>query len=294
MLTLPERQQLDLLLRAIERRTGANFKTYFPDCLPGCVADSTVISDHVTRPGFRRPNCRVLYPKSLIFFLAGAIANERLFLAANRTSKTVSASFEATAHLTGDYPHWWRGKRFDGPIEAWAAGDTHETTRNVIQFELCGPRDAVRNKHYAGMIPAHRIVDRTLKSGGVADCVDTLWIRHNETHHGAPCTSTIELKAYQQGRLAFQGTSKHLIWLDEEPPDAGDESSGGGTPSGNGDIYTECLLRTATTDGIVIATFTPLRGLTPFVDEYLETGLMADETGTLVKGKTAMFGDKAA
>jgi hypothetical protein len=44
----------------------------------------------------------------------------------------------------------------------------------------------------------------------------------------------------------------------------------------------------------VIATFTPLRGLTPFVDEYLETGLMADESGTLVKGKTAMFGDKAA
>jgi hypothetical protein len=38
MLTLPERQQLDLLLRAIERRSGANFKTYFPDCLPGCVA----------------------------------------------------------------------------------------------------------------------------------------------------------------------------------------------------------------------------------------------------------------
>jgi phage terminase large subunit-like protein len=70
------------------------------------------------------------------------------------------------------------------------------------------------------MIPAHRIVDRTLKSGGVADCVDTLWIRHNEKQHGAPCTSTLEFKAYQQGRLSFQGTSKHLIWLDEEPPDA--------------------------------------------------------------------------
>jgi phage terminase large subunit-like protein len=294
MLTLAQRRELDLFTRAIERRAGANFKVYFPDCLPGCKADSLTIADHVVRPGFKRPNCRVLYPKSIIFFTGGRIANERLFLAANRTSKTVSAAFETTAHLTGDYPTWWTGKRFEGPVEWWVAGDTLETTRNVIQFELLGPREAVRQKSYAGMIPAHRIADRTMKSGSVADCVDTLWIRQDERHHGAPCTSTLEFKAYAQGRLSFQGTAKHGIWLDEEPPDAGNEAGGGGEPSGNGDIYTECLMRTATTDGIVLATFTPLRGLTPFVNDYLMTGLMADESGTLVKGMTAMFGDKAA
>jgi phage terminase large subunit-like protein len=51
-------------------------------------------------------------------------------------------------------------------------------------------------------------------------------------------------------------------------------------PSGNGDIYTECLLRTATSDGMIIATFTPLRGLTPFIDHYLETAEVADATAT--------------
>lgn len=42
-----------------------------------------------------------------------------------------------------------------------------------------------------------------------------------------------------QGRTSFQGTSKHVIWLDEEC---------------DFEIYTEFLLRTMTTDGIVMAT----------------------------------------
>lgn len=97
--------------------------------------------------------------------------------------------------------------------------------------------------------------------------------------------------AYDQGRLAFQGTSKHGVWLDEEPPDASETPGGGGTPSGNGDIYTECLLRTATAEGLIIATFTPMRGLTPFVDHYLETATMADAEGKVVNAKVGMFGD---
>jgi hypothetical protein len=32
--------------------------------------------------------------------------------------------FETTLHLTGDYPEWWEGRRFDHPIEAWVAGET--------------------------------------------------------------------------------------------------------------------------------------------------------------------------
>ena len=80
-----------------------------------------------------------------------------------------------------------------------------------------------------------------------------------------------------------------MIWLDEEPPDATDAPGGGGTPSGNGDIYTECLLRTATTDGLLMATFT--RGLTPFLDHYLETAVMVEaDSGRVVNAKVGMFG----
>jgi hypothetical protein len=171
-------------------------------------------------------------------------------MAANRVGKTVTAAFESTAHMTGDYPTWWPGRRLEHPIEMWAAGDTRETTRDIVQLELFGPREGIRNGTYGGMVPAHLVLDRTLKTG-VADCIDTAWIRHVEKDHGAPMTSQVQFKSYDQGRVAFQGTSKHLIWLDEEPPDASESTSGGGTPSGNGDIMTECLLRTATTDGMM-------------------------------------------
>lgn len=273
-MTDQERRRAEVLTFEARRRAGYTYRTYFPDT---------------------GPLRRELYPRSLMFFAAGRRYRERLFLAANRVGKTVAAAFEITGHLTGDYHPWWPGRKFDGPTQWWAAGDTFETTRNVVQLELCGPRDLVRAGQFLGMIPAHLIVDRTLKSGGVPDCIDTIWVQHRERHHGAPCISTLEFKAYQQGRLSFQGTTKSGIWIDEEPPDATDQgTSSGGTPSGNGDIYTECLLRTATTEGMVIATFTPLRGLTPFVDHYLETADMCDAEGNVTNAKVGIFGEKAA
>ena len=61
-----------------------------------------------------------------------------------------------------------------------------------------------------------------------------------------------------------------LIWLDEEPEQ---------------EMYTERLMRTMTTDGLILATFTPLQGLTPFVEHFLETAVMPDATGALKPAK---------
>lgn len=266
-----EHGALSRLQTLLARRDAYTYNQYFPDT---------------------GPLRRELYPRSLLFWMAGIKHRERLFLAANRTSKTVSAAFEVTAHATGDYKLWWPGRQFEGPTNWWVAGDTHETTRDVPQLELFGPREGIRQRVYGGMIPAHLVLDRTLKTG-VADCLDTVWVRHVERHHGAPCSSTIQFKAYNQGRLAFQGTTlTGGVWLDEEPPDASETPTGGGTPSGNGDIYTECLLRTATTEGMILATFTPLRGLTPFVDHFMSTAEMVDAaTGLIVNAKIGIFGE---
>jgi phage terminase large subunit-like protein len=269
-LTAIERRELTHRMDELARRAEYTYKRYFPD---------------------EGPLRRELYPRSLMFFAAGVRYRERLFLAANRTSKTVSAAYEVTAHATGDYPPWWPGRRFEGPTQWWAAGDTRETTRDIVQVELFGSRETLRAQTYGGMIPSHLIVDRTLKTG-VADCIDTAWVQHKERHHGAPCTSTVQFKSYDQGRVAFQGTTlSGGVWLDEEPPDATETAAGGGQPSGNGDIYTECLLRTATTNGLIIATFTPLRGLTLFVDQYLETADMCDAEGNVKNAKVGMFGE---
>src|SRR5215510_2968769 len=77
---------------------------------------------------------RELYVKHLEFFAAGVEHNERLLMAANRIGKTEGVgAYESTLHLTGLYPDWWPGRRFTRPIEAWAAGQTSKTTRDIIQ-----------------------------------------------------------------------------------------------------------------------------------------------------------------
>ena len=53
------------------------------------------------------------YPKHLSFFEAGATKSERAFIAANRVGKTLAGIYEMICHATGQYPHWWKGKRYD-------------------------------------------------------------------------------------------------------------------------------------------------------------------------------------
>lgn len=166
-------------------------------------------------------------------------------LAANRVGKTEGVgAYETTLHLTGRYPHWWTGRRFKRSVKAWAAGDTSKTVREIIQEKLLGPPGSFGT----GMIPGDCILKTPAKSG-VPDAIDTVWVKHVAGGH-----SVLVLKSYDQRREAFQGTEQDLIWLDEEPPL---------------DIYTECLLRTMTTNGLVVLTFTPINGWTNVVDMFL-------------------------
>jgi phage terminase large subunit-like protein len=199
------------------------------------------------------PYRRELYPKALKFFAAGAIHRERAAIAANRIGKTDMGSFEATLHLTGEYPEWWEGKRFTEPIRAWAAGTTGTKTKDIIQAKLLGP-DTARG---TGMIPARAIHDTTPKSSGEQGAIGTIYVYHKPTGG----LSIVQLKSYAEGRASFEGTEQHLIWLDEEPPL---------------DVYTECLLRTMATGefagGIMMMTFTPLEGQSDVVNRFTPGG----------------------
>lgn len=192
------------------------------------------------------PLRRGLYPKHMAFFAGGVEHQERCMMAANRIGKTWGVGgYETTLHLTGQYPEWWRGHRFDGPIEAWAAGDTSETTRDIVQAALLGPLGDLGT----GLVPARLISGEPTKRMGVAGAMDTARIRHVSGGE-----SLLGFKSYDQGRKKFQGTAKHVIWLDEEPP---------------ADVYDECMLRLMTTDGLMLCTFTPLLGLTEIALRYL-------------------------
>lgn len=199
------------------------------------------------------PLRRELYPKHLDFFAAGKTYRERLFLAANRVGKTEGVGgYEFTHHATGDYPGWWPGRRFDKPVRAWVAGDTSKTVREILQLKLLGPVGSWGT----GLIPGEKI-ERITRAVGIADAVDTVWVKHKSGG-----LSRLVFKSYDQRRESFQGTEQDLIWLDEEPPL---------------DVYTECLLRTMTNDGMVLLTFTPLLGMSEVVLQFLPGGKL-DET----------------
>lgn len=204
-----------------------------------------------TGPDGQVIHSRHKYPKHLEFFEAGATYRERCFLAANRVGKTVSGAYEVSCHLTGLYPDWWHGCRFSTPVRFWAAGKTNETTRDIVQAALLGDiayqgqRKVVSG---TGLVPGYLLGSVTWKQG-VADLVDTIKVKHVSGRW-----STLGVKSYQQGRGAFEGTAQHGIWLDEEPPI---------------EIYGECLTRTATVNGVVMITFTPLDGVSETVMQFL-------------------------
>jgi len=176
------------------------------------------------------------------FFAMGNVEKERCFMAANRVGKTIVGAYEVTCHLTGRYPDWWPGKRIDHPVDIWAAGDTSETTRDIVQKELLGVGgESEEGSLGTGMIPLKYIVGEPTSRRGVPGAKDTVTVRHVSGG-----TSKLGFKSYDQGRKKFQGTKKDAIWLDEEPPL---------------EVYTECLIRTMTTGGLMLCTMTPLEGL---------------------------------
>lgn len=187
------------------------------------------------------------HDKQKLFHRLGADCRERLFLAGNRTGKTFGGVQEMAMHLTGTYPTWWEGHRFDHPINAWAASDTTLTTRDILQKEYLGDE----NTGDLGAIHNSLVVQKTA-ARGVANSIDTVWVKHTKG------VSTLSFKSYDQGRAKFQGTHRHAIHLDEEPPE---------------DIYSECRLRTTgvgdKTPGIMLMTMTPLRGMTRTVMLFL-------------------------
>lgn len=209
------------------------------------------------------PLRRELYPKQMEFFAAGVVHRERLMCAANRVGKTEgTGGYEVALHLTGLYPEWWMGRRFSEPVKCWVAGKTNETTRDIVQKKLFGEvvQGSRKSVDGTGLIP-HKCLGEMAWKQGVTDLLDHVKIRHVS---GAD--SMVGVKSYQQGRSSFEGTEQDVIWLDEEPPM---------------DIYGECLIRTMTTHGMILVTFTPLEGWSEVVLSFFEeTGLATGKVPT--------------
>lgn len=188
------------------------------------------------------------YPKQKLFHDLGKTHRERALIAANQTGKTFCAGMEVAYHLTGEYPEWWDGKRFDGPTRGWVAGETGLATRKNPQRILLG--DPYPEMIGTGTIPKDRIVGSPSLARGVSDAVDTVIVQHKSGG-----LSTVQMMSYEMGRSKWQGDTLHFIWNDEEPPM---------------DVYSEGLTRLSVLGGIDMNTFTPLQGMTEVVDRFVK------------------------
>lgn len=227
-----------LVLQEIESRTELNaLQSLYPD---------------------EGPLRREKYGKYLEAFEAGKIHDERAILGGNRVGKTLGiGGYEAACHLTGEYPDWWRGHVIDHPGLFWAAGTKGVKVRDVNQKMLLGTLSKGKGMTRAtgGLIPA-RHIGRLTRRSGITDAVDQVTIKHKRGWD-----NLLTFKSYEEGRSSYEAEAVDFIWLDEEPPKS---------------IYDECKMRILTTAGRILATFTPVEGMTEVVISLLKgSGLMA-------------------
>lgn len=186
------------------------------------------------------------FKHQLEFFKTGH-SSRRGILAANRIGKTVSTCFETAMHLTGIYPEWWEGYRFDGPITAMVAGEGWSQVALVLQNELLGSQDVkLRENLGTGAIPRDCIIVDTMRNDG-ANCIGV------EIKHLSGGKSYLLFANYTQEVRQLQGFKLNLAVFDEQPPD---------------DFFSEMVTRTATTQGKVLCSFTPLKGLNGLVSKF--------------------------
>ena len=207
------------------------------------------------RQRFRKFDFFKAYPKQQAFFDMGLTYRERLLMAGNRQGKTYAGAYETTAHLTGLYADDWFGRRWARPVKAWAAGESSLLVRDVQQKMLCG-EPGVEGALGTGMIPKECFFDKPSLARGVTDAYDTIQVKHsNNGGDTIDGISVLRFKSYEQGRTKFQGEELDFGWLDEEPDE---------------EIYTEALTRTMGCNGIIILTFTPLKGRSKVVLRFLD------------------------
>lgn len=194
------------------------------------------------------------YPWQREFFDAGEFASQKCAVAANGTGKTITVAAELAMHLTGRYPRWWKGKRFDtGGWEAWAGSIDNDMQKRGFQRALLG-RDLTQLG--TGLIPADAIAAKpNTRLAGVKDVVDTVVVRHVSGRN-----TTLKFLTFEQGWRKWQSGDPRIIVWDEEPDETNVDQK---------DILSETLTRLVRNKGIFLVAYTPLLGETELTQHFM-------------------------
>lgn len=161
---------------------------------------------------------------------------------------------DVAIHMTGRYPAWWEGPRFDRPVQVLCGGVSTVSTRDIIQRKLLGGDPENPEVFGTGLIPLDALLDKkgkpmTDRWVGLPGGVQKFYVRHVSGG-----LSQCDLKSYEQGPGPWMGVQADLVWPDEEPPQP---------------IYSQMLRATIATNGLIMFTMTPENGATDVVRQFM-------------------------
>ena len=198
---------------------------------------------------FDTPTTREDYPKHWEFFDATATHSAVLFTAGNQVGKSISSASALVYFMTGVYPPGWKGRVFDGPVNCWVVGRSSELVRQTIQPLLLGQV----GQPGTGLIPKDKLdIDTLVDAKRASTSVSTFRVKHANGGF-----STCSFKSGEQGREAFQAATLDVVWCDEEIPF---------------DVFNECLVRLMVRNGLMMYSFTPLKGVTDVIQTFSVNG----------------------
>ena len=203
---------------------------------------------------------RSKYPVVTELMAKGATKSFRCCSGGNRTGKSFWLGTELAYHVLLDYPTWWIGKRFNNIRAVWIVAESGALYKDSLQKLLFGEAGEdigtgllpLAEKNNGVGIISYSALQGT--PGGIGGCI----IRNKK---GKTCSITI--KTNEMKREMFQAAKVDIIAFDEEP---------------RLDIYEECSLRLMAIGrqkepGIAMFAFTPLKGLSNVVLQFLPGGV---------------------
>lgn len=183
-----------------------------------------------------RPNIFAYRPHAKQFKFHTSTKHTRLYIGGNRSGKTTGGAAEMVFWLRKDHPYR-RLPLPEGPIRGRAcAVDFNYGVAQILfpAIKQWMPPSALVNGSWEDSYNKE-LRELTLTNG-----------------------STLEFRSYDQDVEKFAGTSRHIIWEDEEPPLL---------------IHNENMARLIDTNGYMMMTMTPLEGMTFVHDKIYIPGI---------------------